>query len=299
MNPILRRAAKALLPLLPLTASRAIRFRAHATHWPRLRTPLGLNEKINWRILYDRRSIFDWTCDKLESKRRAAELSPGILLPEVLWSGEDLSELAGIAVEGRWIMKSNSSSQDVIVGEGTPDIDLIAVRIARWKTDFQWKVNGERAYAHARRAVILERWISESSEPPNDYKVLVYEGVARYVHVHTTRFTGHEASLYTREWAFLDGVRQHHIPPNTAPVPRPPHLEEILYRAEQIAAGFDFMRVDLYDTEEGVWFGETTPYAWSGFRPFIPDAVERELGSHWHLPTRREVRGNRGPRRRR
>lgn len=295
MYPKLERAAKALLLLLPLRWSRAIRYRRHSSRWPSLRHPRGLNEKINWRILYDRRDIWNWTCDKIESKRRALELSPGILIPEVLWFGTDLSELRDLQISGRWILKSNGSSQDVFVGQGPPDVDVLERVVDAWKSDFQWRVNGEIAYAYAQPGAILERWISRDAEPPYDYKVFVFDGVARFVHVHTTRFSGHRASVYTPDWIWIEEARQAHILPNETPVPPPPHLEELLRRAEQIGAGFDFIRVDLYDTAEGVWFGETTPYSWSGFRPFTPERFENELGDAWKLPSRADLAGRRTP----
>jgi hypothetical protein len=54
--------------------------------------------------------------------------------------------------------------------------------------------------------------------------------------------------------------------------------------AEEIAAEFDFMRVDLFDTPHGVFFGETTPYPGSGLSPFSPNSFDYFLGSHWSLP---------------
>lgn len=280
----LRSAAKSLIFLLPLRWSRAIRFRAHASHWPSLRHPQGVNEKINWRILNDRRDIWDWTCDKLEAQVHAVERSPGIRIPEVLWSGADLSELESRDIDGRWILKPNGSSQSIVVGEGRPDVAELRRRSRLWRTDFQWRINGETAYAHARKLLMLERWIGDTAEAPTDYKIMVYDGVVKYIHAHTGRFVSHRSSVYTPEWEWLAEVRQDHIRPHEAPIDPPPHLEELVRRAGELGAGFDFVRVDLYDTADGVWFGEMTPYAWSGMRPYRPEWFELEAGSHWTLP---------------
>lgn len=284
MNKGLRSAAKSLVFLLPLRWSRAIRFRVHASHWPSLRDPRGVNEKINWRILNDRRDIWDWTCDKLEAKLHAERLSPGILIPEVLWFGDDVTELDSLDIDGRWILKPNGSSQSLLVGEGAPDVAELRRKVRRWKTDFQWRINGEMAYANARRLLVLERWIGDGPEVPTDYKIFVYDGVVKYIHAHTGRFVSHRSSVYTPDWSWLEDVRQDHIKPHDAPIAPPPHLEELVRRASDLGAGFDFVRVDLYDTEEGVWFGEMTPYAWSGMRPYRPEWFELEAGSHWTLP---------------
>lgn len=284
MHPKLIGRLKKPLAWIPLTWSRSLRYFKHAGRWPSLRNPRGINEKINWTILYDHRDKWDWTCDKLLSRERAADLSPGILVPTVLWAGSNLSDLADVRIEGRWILKSNSSSQDIVVGSGQPDIAALERAVREWDVSFQWRVNGERAYRFGRPLLVLEKWITEVAEPPIDYKVFVFHGTARFIHAHSTRFSGHRASVYTRDWAWLPDVRQNHIDPHAEPLPEPPHLAELLRRAEQIGAQFEFIRVDLYDTEEGVWFGETTPYSWSGMRPFLPDSFELELGSYWTLP---------------
>ena len=67
-------------------------------------------------------------------------------------------------------------------------------------------------------------------------------------------------------------------------LPRPEHLEKLVSIAERIATDFEFLRVDLFDTAEGVWFGEATPYPWSGLVPMLPASFEREAGSFWTLP---------------
>ena len=54
--------------------------------------------------------------------------------------------------------------------------------------------------------------------------------------------------------------------------------------AEQIGAGFDFLRVDLYLTPKGVAFGEVTPYPGSGLMKFDPKGFDQELGAAWTLP---------------
>ena len=59
--------------------------------------------------------------------------------------------------------------------------------------------------------------------------------------------------------------------------------------SEALGREFDFIRVDLYDVEGSVWFGELTPYPGGGLDPFDP-RLDRELGALWVLPPRRAVR---------
>jgi hypothetical protein len=51
--------------------------------------------------------------------------------------------------------------------------------------------------------------------------------------------------------------------------------------------------VDLYEADGEIWFGEFTPYSWSGLHPLLPIEVDLAWGSYWRLPDRRLVRGPR------
>jgi len=268
---------------MPLLWSRSLLFRYRTGRWPKNRNPVGLNEKLNWRILHDHRSIWDWTCDKLAMKQHAAVRSPGVLLPTVLWSGTDLDELRGIDVTTRWIVKSNNTSGNIVIGEGRLDVDDLVRKTRHWDRGVQWPFQGEYGYSRARPLIILEQWIGNEVEPPPDYKVLVFDGVPKYIHAHSNRFHHHQASMYTPDWLRIDAIQKTHEPHDEA-MPRPQHLDELLRISVEIAEGFDFVRIDLFDTEEGVWFGEISPYAWSGFNPFYPESFEIEAGEQWVLP---------------
>jgi len=271
-----------LLDLLPLTWSRSLRYFSHSRRFPSLRNPVGLNEKINWRILNDHRDLWVWTCDKLAMKEHVRELAPRALIPRTIWAGMDVAELADLTIEGRWILKPNNGSGVVIAGEGQPDVSDLAARTAQWDREFQWRTLGETAYLGASPVTILEEWIGDDANPPDDYKLFVYEGVVRYIHAHDGRLGTHRASMYSPDWTRIT-ADQRGILPHEHDLPRPAHLEAMIEIAQQVARDFDFIRIDLFDTPEGVWFGETTPYPWSGARPFVPESFEREAGDHWRL----------------
>ena len=113
------RALRALLAKLPIRQRRTLLFLSHNKRLPRLRHPRTYNEKVNWRVLYDRRPEIAWTCDKLASKRKAEEACPSIRIPEVYWSGTDLGELTSVDLPDEWILKPNAASGLVLKGEGS------------------------------------------------------------------------------------------------------------------------------------------------------------------------------------
>ena len=54
--------------------------------------------------------------------------------------------------------------------------------------------------------------------------------------------------------------------------------------AEQIGSAFDFVRVDLYDTGDEVFFGELTIYPGAGYERFATREDDLFFGSFWRLP---------------
>ena len=114
---------------IPQRLKRHVLFlRFHGT-WGNFTHPRTFSEKINWRILYDRRPELAWTCDKLESKRRAE--AAGVRSPITYWAGDDVSKLADIGLR-----TTGSSSR--ITGPGWcisdtdgPDVDELELVTAR------------------------------------------------------------------------------------------------------------------------------------------------------------------------
>ncbi|HEY1969484.1 MAG TPA: ATP-grasp fold amidoligase family protein [Pseudonocardia sp.] len=270
---------------LPLPIRRHILYTKSHRRLPNLRNPKRFSEKTNWRIVFDRRELLAWTCDKQRMKEMVAQIS-GLYIPQTLWFGTDVRELGDVDLPDWWVLKPNHRSQAIYFGRGQAPEAASLTKITRdWMRDVQAKELGEWAYSRARPAMIAEEWIG-GHEPPEDYKFFVFNGEPLFVQVDTTRFTGHRRSFYRiPDWEPVDVV---HLYPPAPPVPKPAHLNEMVRIASGVGSPFDFMRVDLYDTERhGVTFGETSPYPEGGLGPFQPAAFDIELGRAWTLPQSR------------
>jgi hypothetical protein len=66
-------------------------------------------------------------------------------------------------------------------------------------------------------------------------------------------------------------------------LPRPECLDELIALAERVAAGYDHVRVDFFETGDGLRIGEITLYSWSGLLPFRPAEADAILGSYWSI----------------
>jgi hypothetical protein len=278
-----REGARLVLPLVPIKLKRS------ALYWRSTRKPLPKNpqsysEKIQWRIVNDRRELIARGGDKLAMKKHAAETSSSVLVPETLWHGKDLASIYDRDWGCDWVLKPVTGSGYVEFGNGSlrgAGVDLGVV--AKWRQYDQFRVHGEWAYGQAAPGYLIERRIQTADGAlPNDHRFFVFDGQVRLVQVDTPRFDGVRRRFYTPRWVPLD-VRQGGKPLADV-VPAPARLGEMIRIASEIGAAYDFIRVDLYDTDGGVYFGELTPYPTSGMGKFSPPSFDQELGKHWTLP---------------
>jgi hypothetical protein len=256
---------------------RRIWFRRRFGRSLRLSRPRTFNEKVNWRIIKDRRPLLEGTCDKLTMKERAQEAATGLVrVPRTYWVGSDVSELADLDLPERWVLKPNHRTGLVHLGKGRPDVADLADRTRGWTEGQHWRVTGEWAYRSARPCLLVEEFIGEPGQIPKDFKVFVYDGVPRLVEVHTGRFTDHRGHPYTADWEPLAEAPD-------GGIPRPEKLPEMLQAAAALAQGFDMLRVDFYEEDGELWFGELTPYPGSGLLDRI-EPYDELMGAWWTLP---------------
>jgi hypothetical protein len=208
-----------------------------------------------------------------------------VRVPRTLWSGTDVAGLADVDLPERWVLKPNHSCRRVHVGCGRPDVADLAERTAGWVEERYWRKSEEWAYRLARPCLLAEEFVGTPGSVPTDLKVLVLDGVPRLVEVHTGRGAGHGLRLYDADWTPLPWSYGYRPGPDAA---RPERLDDLLKAATALATGFDMLRVDLYEQDGELWFGELTPYPGAGLTRIEPD-LDALLGSWWTLPRRRSV----------
>ena len=275
----------ALTAVGPLVLQRHARYLVTQRTIGHFRSPKTFSEKINWRILHDRREILIKTCDKQRSKDRAEKL--GIAVPKTVWFGTDLRELANVPLPERWVLKPNHGSGHVYFGHGhVADVAALQAVTRGWLRKSLAERSGEWAYTHARPAIVLEERLGEGDEAPPDYKFFMFDGKAAVIFVEVDRISNWCRRIYTPDWEPLTarlGLAGKIRP--LAPIQdKPATLPAMLAAASLLSGGLDFVRVDLYSEGNQVYFGELTPYPGGGLARFWPRDFDLQLGSHWTLP---------------
>jgi hypothetical protein len=260
---------------------------AHLRHFhrlPRLSPPRTFNEKLHWRKLHQRDPRFVTFSDKIAAKPEIARLIGEEHIIPTLWTGDDPADIPFDTLEPPYVIKAaHSSGGNVFVRDDAPLDRPAIVADLREQLAFDHSHRyREWGYRGVPRRVIVERMLDTvDGEPPEDYKFYVFHGRTHYIEVHRDRFNGHSISMYDRDGNWLPALPDEYAP--ATPDVLPDDLLEMRELAERIGREFDFVRVDLYTTPNGIFFGETTLYPCAGVLPFRTYEWDLDWGAPWHL----------------
>ena len=262
--------------------------------------PVTYTEKVQWRKLFDRNPDLVTFCDKLASKDFVHRRDTAAQLPELLWEGTDAGQMPLDSLEPPYVIKANNRSNAVIFVESASHLDEDDIRetCARWleapphrRRIYEW------AYGKVESKIFVERLLYRPDEKLGapDLKMLVFHGRAQYLYwrdPYNTLSAIHDVDWRRYEWDRWTRTREVSRTHLEATPPRPRALDAAIEAAELIAADIDHLRVDLYEIDGTVYFGELTVYPSSGHKIYVdhdavfddpPDNIDREMGSHWHL----------------
>lgn len=134
-------------------------------------------------------------------------------------------------------------------------------------------------------------WVHEAVESDEknrdelrDYKFFCFNGKAKCFKVDFDRFTTHRANYYDAETKQLLRFGEEVCPPDfNRQIDIPANIDEMICLAEKLGKGHPFLRVDFYNVQGKIYFGELTFFPASGFGKFVPEKWDLTLGSWLEL----------------
>ena len=200
---------------------------------------------------------------------------------------ESVDQVEWDKLPDRFVMKTTNGGGglNVIVCPDKAKLDMNDVREKlKNRESRSWIGGREWAYSGLKPGIVVEELLVNREDPEAgipDYKFFCYNGKARYIIVDTDRYIGHKRNFYDTEWNNLHIVSD--CPPCDRELAPPDNLDEMLRTAEILSSGFPYVRVDLYNVNQQVYFGEMTFYPWSGYVQFQPDEADILFGKDFRL----------------
>jgi TupA-like ATPgrasp len=282
----LERAADALLPESAYIAFHgSLRHKRYFGTYPNLIRPKTFSEKLLHRMLFDRRTILTRLQDKYAVREYVDRRIGGHILPVVYWVTTNPADIPFDDLPDRFVVKATHGCGWTLLVPDKSRIDRREVidTCLTWLGTNYWNTHHglrEWAYKYIEPRIMVEQLIDDGTGPaPTDYKFHTFSGRVHLIEVLTGRFVDLRDVHYTPSWDRLDTLKKGKT--IEGPVPRPPHLDQMLAYAERLGDRLDYVRVDFYDADR-VYFGEMTLHPHGGLQ-FLDPRWNRRFGELWDL----------------
>ena len=276
--------------LLPDSWEISYRFKRYVGYKPNLTTPQTFNEKIQWLKLNDRRDLYPNLIDKCKVKPIVSQLIGNeYIIPTIYGPYDSPTAIPWDELPDKFVIKCNHDASSVIVCKDKMkfDIEKSILRLNRCLEINYYHEEGKQwGYKNIKPQVFVEKYMEDGlHEDLVDYKFMFFNGECKCIFTCLERRskTGLKLNFYTPQWELLPFTRRY---PNTKAEPKPKNLDKMLEIAEKLAKYVDnpFVRIDLYDIDNHIYFGEFTFYPGGGFEEFRPKEWDYIMGSWVKLP---------------
>jgi hypothetical protein len=184
----------------------------------------------------------------------------------------------------KFVLKVNHSSGQNIICRNRNELDWAnaKLKLQHWMNpqSNHYFFSYDWCYKDIKPQIICEKYIDQ--EDLLEYKFLCFGGKAEMLYVCTERRTGLKIDFFDLHWNWLPFTR--YYPNCTRRIPKPAVFDEMIHVAEKLAEPFPFVRVDLYEDDGKVLFGELTFYPGNGMERFDPVEWDFKVGELLQLP---------------
>ena len=229
-----------------------------------LSNPKSYNEKLNWLKINDRKEHYQIMVDKYEAKKYVADKIGEQYVIPTYGAWDRFEDIDFSKLPSNFVLKTTHDSGGVVLinDKNNMDIDRTKDVLEKSLKNNYYYLCREWPYKNLRHRIIAEKMITNTV--PNDYKFFMFNGKMDSVMVCTNRASGHPTfRFYDKEWNRLLYQKPELEPESN--VERPENYEKMIRIAEQLSENLVHMRVDLYNIDGHIYFGELTFFDQGGF----------------------------------
>jgi hypothetical protein len=250
-----------------------------------LENPRTFNEKIQWLKINDRRAIYTICADKHAVRDYIAnKIGQEILIPMILVTNKSEEINPENLPDYPIIIKSTHASGRYIIIRDKNQIIWPHLRktLKKWLKENYYLKLREWQYKDIPHALIVEKLLTDKNgKIPSDVKFHCFNGEIEFIEVHENRLSAHKKIHYDENWNVLK-FKSYFEEGN--PSEPPVTFNKMKEIARILSKEFYYVRVDLYELNAQVYFGELTFHPGSGFKAYEPEEQDLILGNKLRLP---------------
>lgn len=243
--------------------------------------PKTFNAKLQWLKVYDHNPEYTKMVDKYDAKEYVGSIIGEEHIIPTLAVYDRFRDIDFDALPNSFVIKCTHDSGGVVIckDKATFDIDAARKKLNKALRRNYYYHSREWCYKNIKPRLIIEPFMGDIDSDLDDYKLMCFNGKVKCSFVCLERYTdtGLKVDFYDDEWNKMPFMRDY--PNSKVLTPKPINYDKMVEFAEKLAKDIPFVRIDFYEIDGKLYFGEMTFYPGSGFERFSPRKWDKILGS--------------------
>ena len=248
--------------------------------------PVTFNDKIQWLKVFYHREILHQLVDKYAVRDYVKEKVGSQYLNELYAVYNKPAEVDFEKLPNQFVLKGVHGFHLNLIVKDKNKLNLKKTNylLNKWMLKDHYRNGKEWAYKNVKPRIIAEKYLEEfGKDVVNDYKFFCFNGKPKFIQIDMERGTEDLRCYYDLDWKklpftteknkFFEGELQ-----------MPEHFNEMIDVAQKLSKDFPFVRVDLYNINGKILFGEMTFYPTDGRKKYIPNEYNKIIGDYLELP---------------
>lgn len=254
----------------------------------KLKDPKSFNEKLQWLKINDRNPFYTNLVDKYEVRKYIEKTIGKEYLIPLLGVYNTFDEIDFATLPDKFVLKCTHDSGGLVICKDKSTFDKESARrkINKCLRRNYYFNHREWPYKNIKPRILCEKFmVDESGTELKDYKFMCFNGDVKcsFVCLNRNSDEGLNVDFYDMEWTPMPVER--HYPRSGTTIPKPKNFDKMVNYSRRLSKNIPFIRVDFYETNGQLYFGELTLYPGSGLEAFSPESYDDLLGSWITLPS--------------
>lgn len=259
---------------------------AHFKRFVNLQNPQTYNEKLNWLKLHDRNPLYTKLVDKFEVKEYVTPIIGQEYIIPTLGVWDCFDDIDFDKLPNQFVLKCTHDSEGLVIVRDKSIMDKVSVKEqieAALKQNFYY-IGREWPYKNVKPRIIAEKYMEDRVDGElRDYKFFCFNGEPKAMFIASERRSNKvKFDYFDLNFRHLN-IKQKY-PNAEVPLRKPETFKQMIEFSKELSKGFPHVRVDFYEVDGHLYFGELTFYHFSGFMPFEPDKWDYIFGDWLELP---------------
>ena len=249
--------------------------------------PETFTEKLQWIKLYDHKPEYSKMVDKASAKEFAARIIGEEHIIPTLGLYDTAEAIDFESLPDQFVLKCTHDSGSVLIckDKSKLDYDQARAHLEKYLKTDSFIGGREWPYKNVKPRIIAEKYLEDLADGDlKDYKFFCFSGKPKVLYIAQGRGNDQPtvADFFDMDFNHLDFTIDHDMAP--VPPKKPEGFEKMKEYAEKLSAGIPHVRVDFYEENGNIYFGEMTFFHCSGFADFHPESWNKKFGDWLTLP---------------